>query len=128
MPFDSYLVNDFVADAALATSYRVVFAYGVDWSAPDRRALKAALDAAGVVVRATGAQTPRDCRATVERAGGYIPARPGLQVDMNGDFASVHCLVPGHYDFTLPDGKTVPMDLRTGETRWLDRKGRRIDD
>lgn len=126
VPFDPYLVNDFVLDETLATSYKVVFTYGVDWSAPDRQPLKAKLDAAGVVVQATGTQTPRDFRAVVAKAGGYIPARHGLQVDMNGDFASVHCLVPGHYDFTLPGGKVVPMDLRTGETRWLDREGKFI--
>ena len=70
----------------------------------------------------------RDCRrprvpmcrsARQVHAGGYIPARYGLQVDMNGDFASVHCLVPGFYEFRSPDGKVVPMDLRVGETRWL---------
>lgn len=119
VPFDYYLANDFAADARLAASYRVVFTFGVDWSAQDRRDLKAALDAAGVVVEAVKAQTPRGFRAAVERAGGYIPARHGLQVDMNGDFASVHCLVPGFYEFRSPDGKVVPMDLRVGETRWL---------
>ena len=128
VPFDAYLANDFAADDALATSYKVVFAYGVDWTASDRRALKATLDANGVIVAPVGTMTPRQCRVFVEKAGGYVPARLGLQVDMNGDFASVHCLVPGHYDFTLPSGKTVPMDLRTGETRWLDNEGRRIDE
>ena len=38
---------------------------------------------------------------------------------MNGDFASVHCLIPGHYEFKTPDGKVIPLDLRTGETHWL---------
>lgn len=121
-----FCTDDFAADDALATSYKVVFAYGVDWSAPDRQPLKAKLDAAGVVVQATGLQTPRDYRAIVEKAGGYIPARHGLQVDMNGDFASVHCLVPGHCDFKLPNGKVVPMDLRTGETRWLNGNGESV--
>ena len=53
-------------------------------------------------------------------AGGYVPAGSGLQVDMNGDFASVHCLETGHYGFTAPDGHTMPLDLRAGESRWLD--------
>ena len=60
---------------------------GVDWSATDRRGLKSALDAAGVIVKAAGTQTPREYREIVKQAGGYIPARHGLQVDMNGDFA-----------------------------------------
>ena len=40
------------------------------------------------VIQATGTQTPRDFRAVVAKAGGYIPARHGLQVDMNGDAES----------------------------------------
>ena len=60
---------------------------GVDWSATDRRGLKSALDAVGVIVKAAGTQTPREYREIVKQAGGYIPARHGLQVDMNGDFA-----------------------------------------
>jgi hypothetical protein len=119
VPFDYYLANDFAADVRLATSYKVVFTFGVDWSAEDRRDLKAALDAAGVMVKAVGTQTPRGYRQIVEQAGGYIPARHGLQVDMNGDFASIHCLIPGRYEFKTPAGKVMPLDLRTGETRWL---------
>ena len=119
VPFDYYLANDFAADVKLAASYKVVFTFGVDWSAEDRRGLKAALDAAGVMVKAAGAQTPRGYRQIVEQAGGYIPTRHGLQVDMNGDFASIHCLIPGYYEFKAPDGKIIPLDLRVGETRWI---------
>ena len=40
-------------------------------------------------------------------------AKPGLQLNMNGDFVSVHCLCPGTYDFTLPFDAAV-TNLRTG--------------
>ena len=56
-------------------------------------------------------------------------------VDMNGNFASIHCLRPGRYDFRLPfpcrvvnlksgaeeqvvDG-AVPLVLTAGETCWF---------
>ena len=57
-----------------------------------------------------------------------------MQVNMNGDFVSVHCLVPGVYDFVLPfrcnvrnlkngkvfaDVKSVKLDMSAGETRWF---------
>ena len=69
----------------------------------------------------------------VREAGGYVPARTGLQVDMNGDFISIHCLMTGRYDFALPfaadvenlktgkrisAAKSIPLDMTGGETRW----------
>ena len=86
-----------------------------------------------VYVAEGGGLTPQYFRQLVGEAGGYVPAEAGLQVDMNGDFLSVHCIRPGHYDFKLPrrcsvtaeDGRTVvsngtvlPLDLKTGETAW----------
>ena len=54
---------------------------------------------------------------------------------MNGDFVSVHCLVPGRYDFRLPfpakvvnvksglEEKTekdvLPLEMSAGETCWF---------
>ena len=66
-------------------------------------------------------------------AGAYVPVpRTGLQVDMNGDFISVHCLRPGTYDFKLPfdcevlnlktyafekpEGRILKLNLTAGET------------
>ena len=69
-------------------------------------------------------------------AGAYVPhAGTGLQVDLNGDFASVHALAAGTYEFRLPrrcravnlksgleerqkDGRIV-LELTAGETCWL---------
>ena len=44
---------------------------------------------------------------------GAATDRPGLQVNMNGDFISVHCLQPGTYDFILPFDCRV-TNLRSG--------------
>jgi hypothetical protein len=62
--------------------------------------------------------------------------RSGVQVDMNGNFISLHCIVPGDYVFRLPfpakvvnlktgrearterGGTMLPLNLVAGETRW----------
>ena len=57
-----------------------------------------------------------------------------LQVDMNGDFVSIHALKTGRYDFRLPfpckvvniktgrevlaPGNSIPLNPVAGETRW----------
>jgi hypothetical protein len=70
-------------------------------------------------------------------AGAYVPVnRSGLQVDMKDGFISLHCIIPGHYDFNLPyrakvvnlktglevpvknEGKIISLDMEAGESRW----------
>ena len=70
----------------------------------------------------------------VREAGGYVPTKDGLQVDMSGVFLSVHALKGGHYDFKLPlpmkvrnlkdgsfavNGTMLPLDVVAGETCWF---------
>lgn len=69
-------------------------------------------------------------------AGAYVPVSGGgLQVDMNGNFVSLHALRSGEWDFCLPfpcrvvnlasgrveatDGGLVHLALTAGETCWL---------
>ena len=59
--------------------------------------------------------TPRFFNRLVREAGGYVPVEKGLQVDMNGNFLSVHCLRTGSYRFGLPFRADV-KNLKTGET------------
>ena len=66
-------------------------------------------------------------------AGAYVAVSGGgLQVNMNGDFISVHCFRPGAYDFLLPfdcsvlnlktrtfektEGRLLKLNLTAGET------------
>lgn len=81
-----------------------------------------------------GGLSPQYFNRLVRESGGYAPAPYGLQVDMNADFVSLHCIIPGHYDFRLPrtctvtnlktgrtvrtEGRVLPLDLVAGETRW----------
>ena len=80
--------------------------------------------------------TPALFNRLAREASGYVPVTGGglLQVDMNGDFISVHALKTGRCDFRLPfpckvvniktgrevlaPGNSFPLDLVAGETRW----------
>jgi hypothetical protein len=89
-----------------------------------------------VYVAAYGGLTPDYFHHLAKESGAYVPtAGHGLEIDMNGDFISVHCLVSGRYDFTLPrkcevvnmksgkkepvSGTVLPLDLEAGETAWF---------
>jgi hypothetical protein len=88
-----------------------------------------------VYVAECGGLSPLYFNRLVRESGGYAPVdRPGLVVEMNADFLSVHCTIPGCYEFRLPftadvvnlkthapaaSGATrLTMDLTAGETRW----------
>ena len=79
------------------------------------------------------ALTPKGFNGFARAAGAYVPAEAGLQVDMNGDFISVHCLKSGRYEFRLPfeaevvnlksgektkSARSISLDMTGGETRW----------
>jgi len=84
--------------------------------------------------------TPGFMNRLARESGAYAAVdRTGLQINMNGDFVSVHCLRPGKYDFTLPFecqvlnlktyelektvGRILKLNLTAGETCrfWLDK-------
>ena len=77
--------------------------------------------------------TPGLMNRFAREAGAYAAvAGGGLQINMNGDFISVHCLRPGSYDFCLPfdcqvlnlktrafekpEGRILKLNLTAGET------------
>ena len=136
-PYEVRLIDDFKANPALAKRYKA--AVLAAFISPDAEARKVmdALKSAGVktFVVKEGGYTAEFFNRFVADAGGYVATRPGLQVDMNGDFVSVHCIVPGRYDFKLPfpcrvvnvkSGKeeatsngVLPLNLTAGETCWF---------
>ena len=141
VPYDQFLVSDALADPSMLDRYGMVVWFGL-WKGGDaeRRPLLERLKARGknlVLHERLMGISGRELFDEARRAGVYAPAdRYGLQVDMNGGFISLHCLMPGHYDFTLPfpakvvnlktglpastteDGKILPLDVVAGETRW----------
>ena len=138
VPYDFYLAEDVYDDPEVMKRYKVV-ALG-EFLRPDARqkAFREKLDAWGVrsfVISVSG-YSPKFFNDFVKEAGGYVATRPGVvQVDMNGDFVSVHCIVPGRHDFRLPfpakvvnvksgleekvvDG-VLPIEMSAGETCWF---------
>lgn len=64
--------------------------------------------------------TPALVNRFARESGAYVAVgRPGLQVNMNGDFISLHCLRPGEYDFVLPFDCMV-MNMRNGRRELTD--------
>lgn len=137
VPYDVWLAEDAMGDASWAGRYKAVILSGFIEPDARRTAFMDALEAKGMAMHVTrpGGFSASFFNDFVAMAGGYVATRPGVQVDMNGDFASVHCLVPGEYDFRLPfpcrvvnladgreaasDGGSVRLSLTAGETCWF---------
>ena len=132
------LVDDFLRHPEHAEPYRVIFFNGMHHRDAKREALLRRLAAKGVkcvFLSAAEPVSPMDFLRIVREAGGYVPARYGLEVDMNGSFVSVHALRGGRFDFILPrrctvtnlksgkvevrDAEMLPLDLIAGETCWF---------
>jgi hypothetical protein len=88
-----------------------------------------------VYVAAFGGFSPDYFRKLALECDAYVPFdKTGLQVDMNGNFISVHCLKAGMYNFRLPFRASLvnlktkklvgssllekTMEFSAGETRW----------
>ena len=153
VPYDIVLMQDFVDDPARIEGYKVAVMSGFYLIDERRKALIAALRQKGVKLvfladsgACGGAEacagsvqiaeprglTPKMLNALVREAGGYVPSRTGLQVDMNGDFISIHALADFEENFVLPYSCRVknlksgmdelvhngsfPLSMSTGET------------
>ena len=87
-----------------------------------------------VYVASYGGLTPEYLHHLAQTSGAYVPTDGhGLQIDMNGDFISLHALKAGHYTFRLPFKATatnlktgvahsaamrLDLNLTAGETQW----------
>ena len=138
VPYDFYLAEDVYGEPGVLKRYKAVALCAfLDPDARQKELIRR-LDEYGVkhfVVQPNG-YPPRFFNDFVKDAGGYVAMRPGVaQVDMNGDFASVHCIVPGRHDFRLPfaarvvnvksgfeehvrDG-VLQLEMSAGETCWF---------
>ena len=143
VPYDMYVLRDLLRHPEIleppspAPRYRVILFLDLYRRDAERRALIAKLEKDGVrcvFVDPKKHITPREFSEIVRRAGGYVPTRDGLQVDMNGGFISTHALKGGHYDFRLPsagsvynlkdgslvaNGESFGLDVVAGETCWF---------
>jgi hypothetical protein len=154
VPYDVVLANDLIENPSIATNYKaflMVGFYRMDkvrrQFAEHQRKRGAKLfffSDAGIcggrdaiehdeLQKVRGSFTPKAFNDFARSAGAYVPSPVGLQVDMNRDFISIHCLKTGYYDFKLPFKADVanlktgrlfksisalPLDMTGGETRW----------
>ena len=135
VPYESYLAQDVYDRPELLDGRKAVLLVGYVSPSDAQKAFMASLEKKGVktlVFRPWGVP-PREINDFARKAGAFVAAAPDvLEVDMNGDFLSLHCLVPGRHRVKLPfaakvvnmkDGcaaecDELELDLTAGETRW----------
>ena len=98
--------------------------------------MMAKMEAAGarLCVIPPGGLTAEAFHGFAKASGAFVAADPNvLEIDMNGDFMSVHCLVPGTHPVRLPFaaratnvkdgsravGTRLDLAMTAGETRWF---------
>ncbi len=88
-----------------------------------------------VYIAEAGGLTPEYFNHLVKTSGGYVISAPGIQVDMNGNFMSLHGIASGKYTIALPMRSTVrnlknnriiakdvtsfPLEVIAGSTYWF---------
>ena len=136
VPVETVMADDLARRPALGERYRIVFFANLDRTDPLRRKMVSHLEGKGVkcvFLSPENPLTPAQFAETAKVAGAYVPAEYGLQVDMNGNFVSLHALRNGRYVFKLPRkckvvnmktgkaakaGTSLELDMTAGETRW----------
>lgn len=139
VPYETRLIEDFQRDPSIAKRYRAALLAGFLHPDDSRKKVMDDLAAAGVktLVEQARGITAEELNAFASSAGVFIAAKPGLQVNMNGDFVSVHALWADDWELHLPfDGRvvnvksgrevpvrdrTVRLSLTAGETAWFTR-------
>ena len=155
VPFDILLADDLMTGKVRGSEYKALVMAGFYRIDEARAKLISSLKASGVklvfladsgacggaescagseTIVEPGGLSPSRFNSFVKCSGGYVCAKPGLQVDMNGNFVSVHCIRTGRYDFALPfkadmtnlktsdkvqGAHAIPLDMTGGETRWF---------
>ena len=115
VPFEVRLVDDFLENPDLVKRYRAALLAGFLFPDESRKALMARFAEAGVrtlVERADGIEA-EEFNAFAREAGAFVAADPGTEVDMNGDFMSLHALSPGRRRISLPFPARV-VNVRSG--------------
>lgn len=135
-PYDIRLVEDFIENPALVKCYKAAALVGFAYPTEVQQKLMKSFDEAGVKhFTVTKTYSARHFHDFVVSAGGYAASEPGIQIDMNGNFMSVHALKTEIREIVLPfpcqvinvfngaveatkDGKLC-VDMSSGETCWF---------
>lgn len=94
-----------------------------------------------VYVAEAAGLTPEYFHRLAKQVNAYRVSTPGIQVDMNGNFMSIHGTRPGKHTINLPfacnvtnlkngknileNGKSFDMDVKAGATYWFRLTGRK---
>lgn len=137
VPYETRLIEDFQRDPSLAKRYKAAVLAGFLLPDESRRKVMSDLAVAGVktLVEQARGITSEELNAFASEAGAFVAAKPGLEVDMNGDFVSVHALWTDCWELRLPfacrvinvksgaeehpSGNVLKLNLTAGETCWF---------
>ena len=128
VPFEVRLVDDFLENPDLVKHYRAALLAGFLFRDESRKALMARFAEAGVrtlVERADGIEA-EEFNAFAREAGAFVAADPGTEVDMNGDFKSLHALSPDRRRISLPFPARV-VNVRSGLEESADPDGFNVE-
>ena len=117
VPMDMRLIDDFFRDPSLVRRYKAALLTGFLFPDESRRRLMGEFAAAGVKTMVQPAQgiSSVGLNDFARSAGAFVAAEPGvMEVDMSGDFLSVHALIPGTHRVRLPFKARV-VNVKSGE-------------
>ena len=135
-PYDIRLVEDFIENPTLFKRYKAAALVGFVYPTDAQQKLMKSFDEAGVKhFTVTKPYSSRYFHDFVVAAGGYAASEPGIQIDMNGNFISLHAMKTEVREIVLPfpcqvvnvlngaveateNGK-LRVDMSAGETCWF---------
>ena len=136
VPHESYLAQDVYEHPEILDGYKAVLLVGYVSPSAAQKDFLMSLEKRGIksLTFRSGGTPAEEINAFAREAHAFVAAAPNvLEVDMNGDFLSLHCLVPGRHRVKLPfaarvvnmkDGAEavcdeLDLELTAGETRWF---------
>lgn len=143
VPFEIRLVDDFIADPTLLKKYKAAVLAGFVCPDEAQRKVLDQFEKSGVktMIQDTAPLSAKAVNAFARAAGAFVASEPGLQVDMSGDFLSVHAVRTDRWRVKLPypcrvvnlrsgmdelvSGDVLELDLTAGETAWFELKDAR---
>lgn len=128
VPFEVRIIDDFLENPDLVKRYRAALLAGFLFPDESRKALMARFAEAGVktlVEPAEGIEAEK-FNAFARESGAFVAADPGTEVDMSGDFLSLHALTPGRRRIRLPFPARV-VNVRSGLDESTDHDGFNVE-
>ena len=124
VPFEVRLIDDFIRKPQVMKKYKAALLAGFLVPDDSRKKLMDDLVAAGMKIKVESAKgiTAEDFNSFAKSAGAFVASEPGVEVDMNGDFMSLHAIVPGKHRINLPFPAKV-VNVKSGAEEQADESG-----